>query len=316
MALGSIAAVDQLVKQQSSRASIRERPSSVRRGLRDAWRDRALVRSLASRLIVRSVAGTRLGLAWLVVRPVLDTAGKALLFGGVLDAGSAGDVPYPLFLLVGLIAWSWFAITWLWTTRSFDAYQRIARGLSFSPLLLPIAASARAAIQVVVYIGVLVLVALVYLVLDGTTYLQLGPELLAAAVSFALAWMLAVALGLWTSVLNARARDVRLGLRYVIELWLFATPVLYPVSRLPGVMQDVAWLNPMTAIVELAKEGLLGAGEVEPLGLVWSIAFLAIATVGGLVFFERMVTASLMRPISQHAKDEEEEEEELPDARR
>ena len=126
------------------------------------------------------------------------------------------------------------------------------------------------------------------------------------ALSLGLAW----GLGLWLSVLNAMARDVRLSLRYVLMVWMYVTPVIYPVSALPEGWQFLATINPVAAPVELIKEGLIGAGDVELDAILVSIGVTLVACVSGLWFFARVAPIAVGRAPEEDEDDDEEEEEE------
>jgi lipopolysaccharide transport system permease protein len=272
--------------------------------LADTWRHRALIPRVGIRVIVKGYSGAKLGRFWLVARPVLNIFAMGLLFGAVLSAPSAGR-PYLLFLLVGMIAWMSFERFAFWATRSFDIYRRLAHNLAFPLLIVPTAGGMAAAIEFIVLSCLLVVIVLYYLVADGTTYLNFGPELLVAVAGFVLTLALAWSVGLWTSALNAYARDVRIVFRYVLMVWMYITPVLYAVSALPEALKFVATVNPLAAPVEMVKHGLIDAGSVKAPALAWSLGWLAVLAGSGLWFFAR-VAPGLLRAQPLVAEDEEE----------
>jgi lipopolysaccharide transport system permease protein len=122
-------------------------------------------------------------------------------------------------------------------------------------------------------------------IVDGQLYLPLGPELLLGVLGLVLALGFGLGLAFGTSVLNARWRDVRFTLRYLLEIWLYATPVIYPLETLPEGVRTVAQVNPMTPIVELVKEGFLDSGTVNLLPTLWAVVATAAAVASGLWFF-------------------------------
>ncbi len=281
------------------------RPTSVEM-LRDTWRHRSLFPRIGIRVIVKGYSGTKLGRTWLFLRPVLNIFAMALLFGAVLDAPSEG-VPYVLFLLVGMIGWLSFERVLFWATRSFDVYRRLARNLDFPLLLVPTASGLAAAID----LGILTLITLVttavFWVTDGTLYLDVGPRLGLAVAGLALAVGLAWGLGLWLAPLNAKARDVRISLRYVIQVWLYVTPVLYPISALPEGWRFLGTINPVAAPVELVKEGVLGAGSVNPEGIALSVATCVVLCVSGVWFLTRLSPTLLHDPFLEDDEDDDED---------
>jgi lipopolysaccharide transport system permease protein len=279
---------------------VRDHRPTIRGLLRAAWRDRALIPVIGIRVIIKGYAGTKLGRTWLILRPVLSVFAMALLFGAVLDAPSNG-VPYVLFLLVGMIAWLSFERFVFWGTRSFDVYRRLAYNLDFPLLLVPTSSAVPASIDVTV----LSALALATAATDGVQYLQLGPELGLAVAGFALCLGLAWGLGLWLSALNAKARDVRIVLRYVMMIWLYVTPVIYPVSSLPESWRFLATINPVAAPVELVKEGVLGAGSVELAPILVSVGACLVLCTSGLWFFTRLTPGLLKHGFPDDDEDEE-----------
>lgn len=282
---------------------IDERPSPLQM-LRATLRHRSLIARLGIRVIIKGYSGAKLGRLWLVLRPALGVFGMALIFGAVLDAPSNG-VPYILFLLVGMLAWLTFERFLFWATRSFDVYRRVAAALDFPLLVVPTASGIAAGIEFCVFSGFIVVATTVLLVADGRLYIELGPELLLVPAGLLLALALAWGLGLWLSALNAKARDVRIVLRYVLRVWMYITPVIYPVSALPGTLAFLATINPVAAPVEMVKAGLLGAGDLRPQAIAVSVGFAVVACVSGLWFFTRMAPGLLMNQPAGLADDEE-----------
>lgn len=245
---------------------------------------RALVARLGIRVIIKGYSGAKLGRLWLVLRPAIAIVGMALLFGAVLDAPSNG-VPYILFLLVGMLAWLTFERFLFWATRSFDTYRRVAAALDFPLLVVPTASAMAAGIEFCVFSGFIVVATVVFLLADGRMYIEFGAELLLVPAGLLLALALAWGMGLWLAVLNAKARDVRIVLRYVLRVWMYVTPVLYPVSALPGTFGFLATINPVAAPVEMVKAGLIGAGDLRLEAIAVSVGCAIAACVSGLWFF-------------------------------
>jgi lipopolysaccharide transport system permease protein len=195
-----------------------------------------------------------------------------------------------------------------WATRSFDRHARFTRRFAFPLLLVPVAGTAFAWVEFAIYTGIAVFMFVLFAVTDGVLYLALGPELLMGLAGLLLAALLALGIGLWLCVLNARWRDVRLTLRYVLEIWLYATPVIYPLSQIPSGFRTIAQINPMTPIVEMTKQGFLNAGDVTGGGVIWAVSATTIAVGSGLWFFGRYA-ARFISPLL--VVDDEEEEEDM-----
>ncbi len=290
--------------------TVTDTPPGAFRVLRDAWRARRLWPSLGNRVLVKFIWGTKLGAWWLVLRPLMDSLGKTLIFGGLLQVSTPGAAPYFIFLIVGLIAWRTFDRLVLYATRSFDFYRKIMREIDFPLLLVPIGSAAFPLIEVAVYSTVFLGTILFFYALQGDFWLQIGYETLVAPVGLGILVTAGLGLGFWTSVLNGKARDTRLVMRYVLEFWLYLTPVVYPLSAVPGTYRWLATANPMTAPVEMVKAGLLGTGNVQLYPLVWSVVFASLLFVSGLWFFSREARASvdIHGPIDDDEEDDERSE--------
>lgn len=259
---------------------------------RELWKYRRTLPFFGKTLIEKRYLRTWLGWIWIPLRPVLDVATRALVFGGLLAAPSNG-VPYLLFFLVGRGTWQFFAGTLFWMTRSIELNRKFLRRLYLPRLILLFSATAVSLLDYLIYLALTALIVVFYLITDGTTYLHLSPQLLFWPLGLLLCFLLAVSIGLWLSVLGAQARDVRFTLGIALGFWFYVTPVIYPLSNVPEGWQLAASLNPMTAPVELVKLGVFDRGEV-PIEAVASCLG-AIALIGGLGlrFFFRSETAAL-----------------------
>ena len=281
-------------------------PASIPRLVSDAWHSRHLLVALAQNIVARMYTRTYLGRAWLFIRPAMDAAGGALLFGGILSVSSQDGTPYALFFAAGIMGWRVFERTVLWVTRSFDRLGRLTRRLEVPLLLVPIGSISPALVDLAFYLLVVILIALGYLALDGQLWLQFNLETLAAVGGVLLILVFGLAIGLFTSVINAHTRDIRHALRYVMQIAMFATPVIYPISRLPEAVRPVAQANPLSAPIELVKHGLLGSGDVQLVPVLWSCTAAALLLAGGLRFFSRRAT-NFMGPAGWEADDDEDD---------
>jgi lipopolysaccharide transport system permease protein len=124
-------------------------------------------------------------------------------------------------------------------------------------------------------------------------YITLRPELLVSAAAVVVSLIFTVAVGLWTSVLQARYRDIRQGLRYFMPFWMYFTPILYPITTIPEDWRWLAALNPMTAVVEAFKWGTLGTGQLTVPLITSSLSLVALTMITGVWFFSREEAASV-----------------------
>jgi lipopolysaccharide transport system permease protein len=289
------------------RATLEEVHPGIRPMVREAWEDLRVVRMLGSRFLAKYVAGTKLGSLWLIIRPLMDSVGKTILFGGVLKVKAPGGVPYYLFLMSGLLAWRLPDRAFLYAARSFGLYRKIMKTFRFPLILVPIAAMAYPAVEAAVYLVVFLGAVVVFWVVDGTLYLQPFPQILLIFPGALLLFFVTAGIGLWLSVLNAKARDVRFTLRFILPVWLYVTPVVYPVSKLPSNYRWIAIVNPMSAPVEIVKSGLVGSAPLEPAALICSVSVGAVLLVSGLWFFGKEAARSVEQAVAGVDEDDGDE---------
>jgi len=236
---------------------IEPRREGVRARLADVWRYRRLLRFFCWKSLQKLYARTWLGASWLFIRPLFPLAVNTLIFGGVLGVGSNG-VPYFLFLVVGSSIWDFFSSALTWGTRSLELNRGFMSRIYIPRLILPIASMTPAFLNFAIHLGVFATALAYFRVTTGIWYFT--PWNLGWAVlSFALALLLALGIALWISVPALQARDIRFTLGYVLGFWIFLTPVLYPLKVAPQ-YEWLLSLNPMVAVVNGFKYGLLGIG--------------------------------------------------------
>jgi len=283
---------------------VREHRPTMRGMVADTWHHRRLILRLGIRHVVKGFSGTRIGAPWLVLRPLLSIFGMALIFGSVLRVPTNG-IPYLLFLLVGMTGWLVIERMVFWSTRSFDIYRKVAGRLEVPVLLVPFAAMALMLMEVTIMSGIAACTVVYYTITEGALAINTGPTVVLAVVGYVLGFVLALSVGLWLATLNALARDVRLVLRYFLQIWLFVTPVFYAVDSLPDRWRFIATINPAAAPVELVKSGLLDVGGATASQLAVTFAAIVLLLPTGLWFLTRLSPTLLRAPAYI---DEEEEE--------
>lgn len=252
--------------------------------LRDVWRYRALMRFFASKSIQKLYRRTVLGAAWIFIRPLFPLAVNTLVFGGMLRVGSHG-VPYFIFLTTGTSLWDLFANSVMWGTRSLDMNRGFMSKIYVPRLIMPVSSVAPAYVNLGISLGVLLTSVVYYKVTTGVVHLT--PEHMGwALLSIGMTAFLALGISLWTSVPALQVRDVRFTLGYVLGFWVFLTPVLYPIN-IPARWAWAIALNPMAAIVNAFKYGMLGIEvlNLRDLGIAALISI--VVFVSGLWYFGR-----------------------------
>lgn len=248
------------------------------------WRYRRIFVYFAKQAVTRTYQGTTLGIFWLFARPLMPIFIGAFIFGRFLGVPSEG-IPYFLFFLTGQVTWMLFERSLIWVTRSLDQQKSLIKKMYFPRMIVPFAAVSPAVVNYGIYMLLFLGTLLYYLAKTGTWYLVISPRLLMAPVAIALAIWFAVGVGLWTSVLQARFRDLRFTLRYVTRFWFYLTPVIYPVSEVPPEYLWMIYVNPMAPIVETFKWATLGVGGFYPIALLSSFAVSTVVFAGGVWYF-------------------------------
>ncbi len=247
--------------------------------LRELWRFRELVYFLALRDVKVRYKQTALGVAWVLLQPLLAMGIFSIVFG---SRGLTTDgVPYPLFVISGLVPWFYFANATAGASGSVVGNTQLISKVYFPRLAIPLAAVLANLVDFA--IGTLLL--LVLLPIFGVAY---GLELLALPVLAGLLVLSALAVSVWLSALDVQYRDVRYAVPFLLQVWLFATPVIYASADVPERWRLVLALNPMTSLIEVFRSSLLGIGEPPLPKLVLSILIILGLLGTGLLYFRRM----------------------------
>jgi lipopolysaccharide transport system permease protein len=230
--------------------------------LDELWRYRDLIYFMLWREIVGRYKQMALGPLWLVIQPLFLIVMNTLIFGTLAKLPSDG-IPYPLFNFAGVLPWQFFA----------GALARVSGSLANNQHLIT-------KVDFLVSLGLFLMIMPFYQVLPGINVLAVPFLLL-------LAGTIALAVGLWLASLQARFRDVGLMLGYVLQAWMYATPVVYASSAVPEQWQFVYRLNPMTTVVEGFRWALLGKGTLQWEPALISVAIVFLLLVTGAYIFRR-----------------------------
>jgi lipopolysaccharide transport system permease protein len=259
---------------------IRRTRGWVALGLRDVWEYRELLWLLALRDIKVRYKQTVLGVGWAVLQPVATALVFTVVFGRLARLPSDG-VPYPVFALAGLVPWTFFATAVGSTAVSLVGNTNLISKVYFPRLCVPIATVLAAFVDLLVATVVLFGAMALYGVYGGWRMLL--------AVPFALlAFGAALGVGLWLSAIASRYRDVRYVVPFLLQFWLFATPVAYATSLLPEAWRPYVALNPMVGVVEGFRWSLLGSDvAIGALAVASTCSTLVLLTTGAF-YFRRM----------------------------
>jgi len=259
--------------------------------LRELWSYRYLWWFFASATVTALYRRSALGWLWLLMRVAAPVGLNALVFGGMLDQAAKVDrFPYFLFFLCGTVTWTLFERSLFFITRSVERNRRLVTRVYFPRLILPVSAVAPGLVYLALLLVMLVITVIVFHQKDGVWYVTLSPRLLVSFAAIVVSFLFAIAVGLWTSVLQARYRDIRYALRYITPFWFLLTPVVYPV---PAKYSWLVALNPMAPIVQAFKWGTLGDGAFPVVSSATSLGLVVLTMATGLWFFNREEAASV-----------------------
>jgi len=283
--------MEQMTASQPARAAeTAPRPETIRlqptRGFgrvlapRELWRYRDLAFQIAARDITVRYRQTALGAAWAVLQPVGFMLVFTLFFGNLAGISSNG-LPYALFSLSGLVAWTFFSTVLTLAADSLVVNTALVSKIYFPRIFIPAGVLAAGLVDLAISLTILLAVVLIW---------GYAPGIAILALPLLIAMMLATTLGVGSALaaLNVRYRDIRYVVPFAIQMWLFLTPIVYPTSSLSQPWQTISAINPMVGVVEGFRWSTLGSGSA-PLDLIGVSALSALVLLfAGLAYFDRV----------------------------
>ena len=248
--------------------------------LNELWEYRELLYFLAWRDVKIRYKQTALGAAWAVLQPLMTMLVFTLFFHKVAKVPSEANVPYSLMAFTALLPWNYFAQSLSQASNSLVGNANLIRKVYFPRLAAPIAAVLAGIVDFCVAFVMLVAMMVFYRVAPTSNIVFLP-------LFFVLACVTALGVSMWMSALNVEYRDVRYIIPFLIQFWLFATPVAYPSSLLAEKWKLVYGLNPMAGVVEGFRWALLGTAPPGPMLFVSTLVSV-ILLVTGTFYFRRM----------------------------
>ena len=245
--------------------------------LADIWEYRELLYILVWRDVKVRYKQTVLGVAWAVIQPVVTILVFSIFFGWLVKVPSDG-LPYPFFALCALLPWQLFASSLTAAGNSLVANQHLITKIAFPRLVIPLSAAAGSLLDFLIASLVLLGMRMFYKIVP-TIAMWMLPLFVLLAMSAALG------MGMWFSALNVKYRDVRHILPFLTQVWMFATPVVYPSSLVPESWRMLYALNPMAGVVEGFRWALLGTGNAPGAMLAVSAVVTALLVISGAYFF-------------------------------
>ena len=272
-------------KEQQSSYYIHSKQSVFSLNLKEVWDYRDLLLMLVKRDFITFYKQTILGPLWFIVQPLLTTAIYVVLFGNIAKLSTDG-MPQILFYLSGITIWNYFSESLTKTSSVFTANAGMFGKVYFPRLIMPLSIVASSLMKFAVQFGIFLLVLLYYVIFTDTV--QPNAWMLLTPVLILLMAMFALGLGMIFSSLTTKYKDLTFLLTFGIQLFMYVTPVVYPISALPEKFRFLVYMNPLSPIFECFRYAFLGAGSFYPMALVWSTVLISGLLVAGTVIFNKV----------------------------
>ncbi|PKO17685.1 MAG: phosphate ABC transporter permease [Chloroflexi bacterium HGW-Chloroflexi-10] len=249
--------------------------------LRDLWEYRELTLFLTWRDLKVRYKQTLLGFSWVILQPVINLVVFNILFGNLLNVPT-DNIPYPIFFVSAYLPWEYFSGSLTRSSSSLVGSANLISKIYFPRMVIPISSVLSRLVDFAVSFIVLIVLMVIYKIVPTFNLLFLPLFLLLAMIT-------ALGVGLWLSALNVRFRDINYLVPFLVQIWMFVTPVIYGSSLIPEQFRFILGLNPMTGVVEGFRWAILGgqlstAYHPGPLFII-SIVITLIILVTGIFFF-------------------------------
>lgn len=256
--------------------------------LDEVWRYRDLLMMYVKRDIVTFYKQTILGPLWFIIQPVFTTIMFMFVFGGIAGISTDG-IPQAVFYLAGLVCWNYFSDCLTKCGDTFNANQQIFGKVYFPRLVVPLSIVISNLIKMGIQFA-LFLVVYIYYFASGIDF-KINAAILLVPVLVMMLGALGLGFGMIISSMTTKYRDLRFLISFGVQLWMYATPVIYPLSVMRKSFPHYVWVlasNPLTAILETFKYAFTGVGEFNWLYIGYSFGFTAVILLLGIVIFNRV----------------------------
>ena len=253
---------------------------------REIWKYRDLISLFIKRNIVVQYKQTILGPLWYIIQPVLTVIMNMVVFGGIAGMSTDG-MPQVLFYLAGNVCWFYFSDCLNQTSKTFVDNQSMFGKVYFPRLVVPIATVLSNLLRFGIQMGLFVILYIYYFVSDSPIcpnwYILLIPVFVIMLAGLGLGF------GILVSSLTTKYRDLTILFTFLVQLWMYATPIVYPISMVPeGKLRMLLLANPMTSIIEAFKYATLGQGYFSWTVLGYSFVFMIVLLLIGVVIFNKV----------------------------
>lgn len=275
------------IQQEQWTTVIKPKNSLFELNLKEVWQYRDLLMLFVKRNITTQYKQTVLGPLWYLIQPLMTTVMYMVVFGGIAKISTDG-LPQPLFYLAGISFWQYFNDCLTKTSNTFLDNASIFGKVYFPRLIAPLANVTSNLVRFGIQFGLFFCVYLYYQLFTDITIHTNWYALLVPVLVMMLAG-LALGFGIFFSSLTTKYRDLQLLLGFFVHLWMYATPVIYPLSTVTNPkLRFIMELNPLTGILEAFKYGVLGVGQFSWGMLLYAFVFMVILLVFGIMVFNKV----------------------------
>ena len=253
--------------------------------IKGLWNYRDLYRMYIKRDMVTQYKQTILGPLWYLIQPLLTTIMYMCVFGGLAGISTDG-IPQPLFYMAGITLWNYFSACFTTCCDVFGANAGVFGKVYFPRLVVPLSSCSSNLIRMLIQLALFVVI-FIYYVVSGEFSFALSSCSLLLPVLIVMVGLHAMSWGLLFSSWTTKYRDLKFLVQFGIQLFMYATPVIYPLSFAPEQYRRIMNLNPLTPIFEAFKFGCLGVGTFSMSGLLYSVFFLCITMFFAVIIFNR-----------------------------
>lgn len=253
--------------------------------LREVWEYRDLLLMLVKRDFITFYKQTVLGPLWFIVQPLLTTGIYMILFGNIAKLSTDG-MPQILFYLSGITVWNYFSESLTKTSSVFTSNAGMFGKVYFPRLIMPLSIVASSLMKFAVQFAIFLLILLYFVLFTNTVnpnwWILITPLLILLMAMFALG------MGMIFSSLTTKYKDLTFLLAFGTQLFMYITPVVYPISALPEKFQFLVYINPLSSIFQCFRYAFLGSGSFEITNIVWSSIAITLILIIGTVIFNKV----------------------------
>ena len=253
--------------------------------MKELWEYKDLLLLLVKRDYITFYKQTILGPVWFFLQPLLTTLMYVIIFGNLAKL-STDDLPQPLFYMTGIIAWNYFADCLTKTSGVFKDNANVFGKVYFPRLIIPLSIVISNLVRFGVQLILLILI-IIYYVIFKDFHFQFNLNLLLFPILIMLMAMLGLALGLIISAMTTKYRDLTFLVTFGVQLFMYATPIIYPLKSAPLKLRHLIGLNPLSPIIEGLRLGILGRGDFNAHSLIYSVSIIAVLTILGVLIFNK-----------------------------